>query len=353
MDPRNDSPSGGFEKDGGDSYGGKFLKITLAIIVIILAVIILKLAKAVIFPFILAVFVSYFLDPPLELMARWKIPKAISVSVLLALAFVIIYLLGVAVYYGGKTFADSLPEYGPRVAELSRKLTDAVKSVLPSAPSAGILDVQKIAGWIGRGLGPFIGYIIKFLLVFLFTFFIVLGRGRGLEKLREILPSDTSGKFVTAINEVNRQVRKYLFIKTAMGILNGLEVWLVLEIFRVDFAPFFGLMAFVLNYIPNIGSLIATILRVAFAYFQFGNFWVPFWVLVITTGIDTLMSNIIEPRVMGSGLGLSPLLIIFSLVFWGWLWGISGMIIAVPVAALMKIIFRNVPGLERAALMLE
>ena len=88
-----------------------------------------------------------------------------------------------------------------------------------------------------------------------------------------------------------------------------------------------------LNYIPNIGSLIATILRVSFAFFQFGTFWAPFWIFIITDGLDLVLGNIIEPRIMGKGLGLSPLLVFFSLLFWGWLWGIPGMILSVPLTA--------------------
>jgi predicted PurR-regulated permease PerM len=120
----------------------------------------------------------------------------------------------------------------------------------------------------------------------------------------------------------------------------------------VDFAPLFGFLAFLLNYIPNVGSLIATVLRVGFAFFQFGTFWVPFWILVITVGLDTLMGNLVEPRIIGKGLGLSPLVVFFSLVFWGWLWGIPGMIMAVPLVAVIKIVCQNVPSLRPGAVLM-
>ena len=129
-------------------------------------------------------------------------------------------------------------------------------------------------------------------------------------------------------------------------------VWIVLKIFGVDFAFLFGLLAFALNYIPNIGSLIATALRVGFAFFQFGNFWTPFWILIITTVLDNILGNIVEPRVMGKGLGLSPLLVFFSLLFWGWLWGIPGMILSVPLTAVVRIVCQNIPALRPVAVLM-
>lgn len=332
----------------------RFICISLGIIVLVLAGVVFKLAKTVLFPFILAVFLSYLMDPVLELLSRTRVPHWLAVTAVLASAFAFIYLLGVAGYEGGKTLAETLPQYEPRAAELAGKISALVHSVLPSAGQVGMsFDLQAAAGWLGRGLESFVGMATGFFLVLVFTTLIMLGRGRALEKIRSVLPSQAAAGAVRAVTEINGQVRKYLVIKTIMGLINGVVVWAVLAAFKVDFALLFGILSFVLNYIPSIGSVLAAVLRVGFAYFQFGNFWVPFWVLVLTVGADTMMGNFVEPRIMGSGLGLSPLVIIFSLVFWGWLWGIAGMIIAVPLTALIKIICRNVPGLGPVAVLME
>ena len=129
-------------------------------------------------------------------------------------------------------------------------------------------------------------------------------------------------------------------------------VWIVLKAFGVDFAALFGLLAFFLNFIPNIGSFLAMALRVGFTFFQFGDFWTPFWVFAITEGLDAVLGNYIEPRVMGKGLGLSPLLVFFSLLFWGWLWGIPGMILSVPLTAVVRIVCQNVPSLRPVAVLM-
>ena len=148
------------------------------------------------------------------------------------------------------------------------------------------------------------------------------------------------------VQKIDHQIQKYLAIKTIVSLATGLMAALVLLIFGVDFAIVFGFMTFLLNYIPNIGSIIATSLPVLIAVFQFETIWPAFWILIILGSIQMLMGNLLEPRLMGQGLGLSPLVVLFSLFFWGWLWGIPGMILAVPIAAIIKIVCSNVPSLE-------
>jgi AI-2 transport protein TqsA len=161
-----------------------------------------------------------------------------------------------------------------------------------------------------------------------------------------------AGRVRSMLEAINGQVRKYLVIKTAMSLVNGLMVWIVLALFGVDFAALFGLLAFLLNFIPSIGSLLATALRVGFAFFQFGTFWTPLWILVVTVSLDTVMGSFLEPKIMGKGLGLSPLLVFFSLLFWGWLWGIPGMILSVPLTAVVKIVCQNIPALRPVAVLM-
>lgn len=340
----------------------RFLRISLAAIAVILALLIIRTAKAVLFPFVLAVFLTYLLDPLLEFAARLRVPKGLAVAGLLVLVFAFVYFLCVGIYEGGRSLAEVLPKYGPRISELGARISGLVRSLRPAVPAAASAaspasaagpDLGKIAGWVGQGLGSFFNLAAKLFILFLFTLVMVVGRGRGLAKLASALPPSTASGAVAAVRQINVQVRKYLVIKTLMGLINGLTVWLVCAAFKVDFALLFGILAFVLNYIPSVGSLVSAVIRVGFAYFQFGNFWVPLWILVITSGADTLMGNLVEPKIMGSGLGLSPLVIIFSLVFWGWMWGIAGMIIAVPVTAVLKIACNNIPALRPVAVLME
>jgi AI-2 transport protein TqsA len=331
----------------------KFLKAAIAVVVLFIVGVVLKLARPVLIPFILAVFLSYIIDPALTFLTRCRCPRPGAVLIVLALMFVFLYLAGALVYSSGKSLAAELPRYQDRLADLIRFLEKGVGPFKVDLSSAlGKLDIGKIGAVILSAIGPFFDFLGKLLLVFLFLVFIVSGRGRAVTKVQKALGAGRAGQIRTAFEAINGQVRKYLVIKTVMSLVNGLEVWLVLTLFGVDFAALFGFLAFVLNFIPSIGSLIAMVLRVGFAFFQFGTFWPPFWILVITVGLDTILGSFIEPRVMGKGLGLSPLLVFFSLLFWGWLWGIPGMILSVPLTAVIKIVCQNIPASRPVAVLM-
>ena len=331
----------------------RFFRAAIAVIVLFVVGVVLKLARPVLIPFILAVFLSYIIDPALTLLTRCRCPRPEAVLLVLALMFVVLYFAGALVYSSGKSLAVELPKYQQRLGDLTRLLENGVGPFKINLSSAlEKIDVGKIGAVILSAIGPFFTLLGKLLLVFLFLVFIVSGRGRGASKVQKALGSGRASQVRTAFEAINGQVRKYLIIKTLMSLANGLEVWLVLTLFGVDFAVFFGFLAFVLNFIPSIGSLTAMGLRVGFAFFQFGTFWTPFWVFVITAGLDGILGNFIEPRIMGKGLGLSPLLVFFSLLFWGWLWGIPGMILSVPLTAVIKIVCQNVPALRPVAVLM-
>ncbi len=279
-----------------------------------------------------------------------------AIILILIVSFVLIYLLGALLYASGKSFATSFPLYEQRIAEIIRSLEEFFGQLPLETRISSFLDsidVGKAATFVVSAMGPFFRFAGRLVLVFLFLIFIFAGRGRLQEKIRAALDPERAARMTEALRSINSQIRRYLAIKTLMSLLNGLEVWLVLELFKVDFAVLFGFLAFLLNYVPNIGSFIATVLRVGFAYFQFGTIWVPLWIYVITNGLDMIIGNVLEPRIMGKGLGLSPLVVIFSLIFGGWLWGISGMILAIPVVAVIKIVCQNVSVLRPAAVMME
>ena len=148
------------------------------------------------------------------------------------------------------------------------------------------------------------------------------------------------------LKTVDSHVRQYLVTKTLISLGTGALTWLVLFLLGVDFALVFGFIAFVLNYIPNIGSSIAVIFPFILTLLQFETLAIPMGVLIGLGGTQLIMGNVVEPRIMGYSLNLSPLLILVSLIFWGWLWGIWGMVLAVPLMATIKIVFENLEHMK-------
>jgi AI-2 transport protein TqsA len=333
----------------------RFFNWAVGLILVFVLGIVVKETRSVLFPFILAVFISYVIDPVVAFFLKVGIPKGAAIALILLGAFVVLYLLGALVYASGKTLAAELPRFEERLTNLAAWLEKEAAGLPLRLRLASYLEkvnLQSLASVVLGSLGPFIGLVSKLLVLFVFLAFIVAGRGRGTAKLVKALSPARSAQVLKVIENINGQVRRYLLIKALTSLLNGLEVWAVLAVFGVDFALLFGFLAFLLNFIPDIGSPIATVLRVGFALFQFGTIWVPLGVLLITVAMDIVIGNWVEPRVLGHRLGLSPLVVLFSLVFWGWLWGVPGMIMAVPLTAVIKIVCQNIEALRPAAVLM-
>jgi AI-2 transport protein TqsA len=329
--------------------GNKVVAAALIIIVIFIVGVVLQQAKSVLFPFFLAIFLSFILSPILDFLNRKKIPRAVSIIFILLISFFIIYLLGVLFYSSGKSFAAEFPKYGQKISSILASIQEQLKLTFPKWETVdwiGQLDINKIGAFLLASLGPFFSFIALLFLIFIFLVFILAGRGNVKTKIERSFDKERASQIIGIIQKIDKQIQRYLAIKTVVSFVTGVLVTVVLMIFGVDFAIVFGFFTFILNYIPNIGSIIATALPLTVAAFQFETLWPAFWILIILASIQMIIGNFIEPRVMGEGLGLSTLVVLFFLFFWGWLWGIAGMILAVPTAATIKIVCDNIPPLS-------
>jgi len=330
----------------------KVATVSLVIIVAFLIGVVLRLAKPVLFPFFLAIFLSFILYPALDFLIRIKIPRTIAIIFILLFTFFILYLLGSLFYSTGRTFAAGFSEYGEKMNSILTSIftkLDLPQLKISTIDWLGEFDLDRIGKILSSALGPFFSFVSNLFLVLIFLVFILAGRGRLKQKVKKYLDKERAQKANIIINNVDKQVQKYLVIKTIVSFFTGVFAFVALVLFGVDFAIIFGFLTFLLNYIPNIGSFIATAFPVTIAIFQFETLWPAFWILVILTTIQILMANLVEPRLMGHGLGLSPLVVLFVLFFWGWLWGLPGMILAVPITAIIKITFSNIPGMQFVA----
>lgn len=336
--------------------GNKVVTACLLIIVVFLFGLLLKEAKPVFFPFFLAVMLYFLMSPALDFLTRLKIPKAIAILVLVIFTFSVLYVLGALFYSSGKGFASELPKYGQRLQSIINSIQ--VKLQAPQIDWETIdlakqLDLGKVGGFVLSSLGPFFSFIANLFLILIFLIFMLSGRGQIKNKVANFYPKEKSDKFFTMAENIDSQIERYIAIKTLVSFFTGVFAGIVLVIWGLDFAIVFAFLTFILNYIPNIGSFIATVFPVAIAIFQYDTIWPAFWICVILITIQQVMGNVIEPRLMGMGLGLSPLVVVFSLFFWGWLWGIPGMILAIPMTAIVKIVCSNIPELGIVAALMS
>jgi len=334
----------------------RIVTITSGVLLVVVLGVILRLAKPVFFPFFLAILFYFILSPALDFLTRLKIPRGLALLFIVVVAFFVLYLFGILVYTSGKDFANSLPQYSEKLNEFLQSVRQELKLTEenwdPWAWSKS-LNTQKLASLVLASLDRVFSFFSTFALIFVFLVFMLAGRGKLRVKVDKSFSPSRAKKVNQIIDNIDSQIQKYLIIKTGISIISGIITTAVLAIFGVDYAIVLGFLTFVLNYIPSLGSIVALALCVLAAAVQLNSLWPTLWIFLILIVIDVITGNVLEPKMMGHGLGLSPLVVLLSLIFWGWLWGIPGMILAVPLMAVIKIICSNIPALQSIAEMMS
>lgn len=292
----------------------------------------------IVVPFLLSVILAVLFAGPMSWLHSRGVPRWLAVTL------IIIMLIGVTLAFGtviGTSvidFSQSLPFYQQRLQEemgglvawLASHGVDVSQDIV--ADSFDPAAVLTIAGRIFTGIGDVLGRIGLILLTM--TFILLEWSGFRHKMLVAFAHSEEHlGRFA----EISDNIKRYLMLKTLISLATGVLVTVWLMIVQVDFPLLWGTLAFVLNYIPNIGSLIAAVPAILLAYLQMGFGGAAFTGLGYLV-INFILANLIEPRVMGQGVGLSTLVVFLSLVFWGWVLGPIGMLLSVPLTMIFRIL---------------
>ena len=200
----------------------------------------------------------------------------------------------------------------------------------------------------------FFTFLSGALLVFIFVFFILSEAEDTSLKLKSILKQEMYESITVNINIISKKISKYLQLKVIVSFLTSLLVWLLLNFYQVQNPLTWAFFTFAFNFIPNIGSIAITILITLISIIQFYPTWnIPLIVGLLITGIQILIGNILDPKLQGDKLDLSPLLILISLAFWGYLWGVVGMFLAVPMLEILRITANHIKGLKSIAVFIS
>jgi len=235
-----------------------------------------------------------------------------------------------------------LNEFGNLVG--AKNIAESVKSHL------GQIDVRGYLSSAISSLSTMIGTIV---IVVIYIIFLLLEEVTFSKKI-DIIFTDASqrDRVRRLMDEIFTATNKYITLKTYVSLLTGVLSYVVLLLFGVDYAFLWAFIIFLLNYIPYIGSLVATLLPSFFAIVQFGSFWSFVWVFVSIELIQVVVGNYIEPKVMGKSLNLSPLIVMITLSFWGYVWDLLGMFLSVPITSIMLILMAQFPATRAVAIML-
>lgn len=328
----------------------------LGIITAILVAYVLNLGKSILVPLLIALFMAYLIMPITRAFNRFKLPGFISGFLVLLFFFLIFSLFGFAIYQNIQEFVLVSDLYGQRLDSMISKIDTILLENFnivynPIDILKEILSRINIPALISSGLGSFFSFFSSLVLVFFYLSFILVEKRVLHSKLEKI--GGKNSEFLPIIVRINEQIQKYIALKTIISVATGLAAYIALKIMGVDFAELWAMVTFLLNFIPNIGSIIASILPIIFSLLQFQSFSTASLVAIILISIQTLIGNVIEPRVFGRELNLSPLLVFFSLIVWGSIWGVTGMILSVPIMASISIITWNIPSLRKLSILMR
>ncbi|UCE19033.1 MAG: AI-2E family transporter [Gemmatimonadota bacterium] len=329
----------------------RILVALLAILALVAVGFVLKSAKAVILPLMIAWLLSYILTPIINVLVRMKVPTTLSVFLVLILLLGIFYLGGVLIQERVTAFAKEYPKYQLRFAEITNAVKSSIK--IPANFFQGIQIGQKVGTFVVRLSGSLMNFFSNLMMVLIFLMFLLLAKPYFKFKIKKAFSSDQADRVSRIIESISKQIGSYLALQFCISLTTGVLVWLALVVIGVDFAATWGILAFILNFIPTVGSIIASLLPVLVATIQFyPSYWTPIICLVSMLIIQMIMGNVVSPKVMGDRLNLSPVAILLSLLFWGWLWGIIGALLSVPFTAAIMIVCENIEPLQPISIMM-
>lgn len=200
------------------------------------------------------------------------------------------------------------------------------------------------------GVGVFLS---EFLLVVIFLIFIMPSHDRILKNIQKSLLPKNAKAFRSIVFQIERSIMDYLVTKTLISLGTAIASAIVLFLFGAKLVILFGFIIFALNYIPNIGSFVAVIAALISYTLTYGVGWPLLWLAVLLITIQFVFGNILEPKFAGQKLSLSPIVILLGLFLWAWIWGVAGMLLAVPLISVMKIILSYIPSTKRIADMMS
>ncbi len=321
---------------------------------------VLYLLQSVLLPFVIAVFLSFLFKPVVEQLRKRRIPTAVALlAVVLVVAAVLTGVSMVAVS-SVNSFIAALPRYEARLTALASELLGAVQGTasglgwsLDEFSISDAIPISSVTSMVSASLGSLLSALGDGVMILLFMIFILAGAGDLSRKIVFAFSGEHAESAASVIENIDDRVRRYMLTKAVVSLFTGTVTTVILLILGVDFALLWGFLAFLLNFIPNIGSIISTFFPVLIALLQFDSPARALIALVLIGAAQNLIGNVLEPKIMAFSLDLSPLLILASLIFWGWLWGIWGMILAVPIMSMLKIVFEQVDGLKPVAVLMS
>jgi predicted PurR-regulated permease PerM len=317
----------------------------------------LKEAQSILLPVMVAVMLAIICSPVVGALEKRRIPTVIAVLFVVFGMMAVLAGLGALIGSAVTNFDEALPHYQARVGsmvESTRSWIARQGLEAQLAQAFGSVDIGSAAkrgmSFVGSSMNALATALSNTILVML-TMVLILMEGSTVPRKLRALSGDPTAD-IAHFNRIAVEVQRYLGIKTVLSLGTGLLVWLGAAILDVDFAVLWGLIAFLLNYIPNVGSILAAIPACLLALIQHGP-GVALMFAAVFVGVNFVLGNVVEPMWMGRKLGLSTTVVFLSLLVWGWVWGPVGMLLSVPLTMIIKIMLEQSEHMSVVAVLLD
>lgn len=316
----------------------------------------LKVAEPVLVPVLVAVLLSYIMEPPTMLLKRVGLPMGLSVAITALVIFGLVAWLVLLISLALADLAGSLQRSQSDIALFLWRLETRLKDVTGMEVNMDLATVLREIG-LSAGLLRFARLVgsslASLIVIFGLAVVILYGKSRFPRKLLRAYPSRLKRQTPQILGRIDAQVRKYIGVKTLGCLIVGVVAAITTLAFGVRFVPLWAALAFLLNYIPVVGPLVSSALPAVMALITPGDPVLALWIFGVLIGLNMVIHNVLEPKLQGEVLDLSLIAVFFSLLFWGWLWGHLGVLLAVPMTAAVKIVLESIPLTRPIGVLLE
>lgn len=335
----------------------KASRITNALLISFAVVVIFIYGKNLIVPFVVALIFWFLIKEIRDLLNKVKfidekIPNTILNIVGFAAIFAIIGGIAKILTVNIQQLSSELPVYQNNITKITNAINTTFNIDIISSVKEflGEYEYTKLLSGLFNSLTELFGDAF---LIIIYTLFLLLEEPFFSKKIKAIYARKDDQEDVNdVLQQLDKSIGRYLSLKTLISLLTGFLSYFALLFIGLDAPLFWAFLIFLMNYIPTVGSLIATAFPAMFAMLQFGELMPGVWVLIIVGAIQLIVGNYIDPKLTGSSLNVSPLVVLIGLAFWGAIWGIIGMILSVPITVMMIIIFSEFPQTRAIAVLL-
>lgn len=326
--------------------------LTLAGIALLLAF--LRMSSEIVVPFLFSLFITIIAVSPLNWLKQRGISNALSIIIVMVSVVVILMLIAMMLSNTATQFNQALPGYQARLNDLTAEAMAWLGTKGINVDESGLFEaidpgqVMAFANTFVSGIGD----VLSNAALILFMAIFMLAEASGLPRKISAIGGSGADTMLTRLTEMVDSINRYASTKAAVSLATGVLIWIALETIGLDFAVLWGFLAFVLNFVPNIGSILAAVPAVILAMLQLD----PVMVLVVIgvyIAVNVIIGNVIEPMFMGQRVGLSILAVFLSLLFWGWMFGAVGMLLSVPLTMVVKFAAQAHPQTQWLAILLS